>query len=156
MSLWSRIKGKVKDVVGAAQSASQGDVMALAPYLAALSGAGVAANASQFTGMSDSMLTPAANALKGNVPLTLGTATGATVGYEAVKALQGVATQPYTAEAPPDVNLANDPDTSAQFKRLRNAAKMLGRAGTFKNKGTNTSLGLGDTVLGDQLSLIGS
>lgn len=60
------------------------------------------------------------------------------------------------AEAPPDVNEANDPAMAAQFKRLRKAARSLGRAGTFKNKGAGTSLGLGDSVLGDQLSLIGS
>ena len=61
-----------------------------------------------------------------------------------------------SAEAPPDVNEANDPNSAAQFTRLRKAARSLGRAGTFKNKGTGTSLGLGDSVLGDQLSLIGS
>lgn len=61
-----------------------------------------------------------------------------------------------SAEAPPDVNYANDPNTAAQFQRLRKASRALGRAGTFKNKGANSALGLGDSVLGDQLSLIGS
>jgi hypothetical protein len=50
---------------------------------------------------------------------------------------------------------ANDPSTEAQFKRLRKAASMLGRAGTIKNKGSATSLG-GEGALGSELSLTGA
>jgi hypothetical protein len=56
---------------------------------------------------------------------------------------------------PPDMAAmyANDPNTSAQFQRLRRAAAMLGRAGTIKYKGT--SLG-GEGALGSELSLTGA
>ena len=62
------------------------------------------------------------------------------------------------AETPPDLAamFANDPDTSAQFQRLRKSARMLGRAGTIKYKGSGSSLGLGEQMLGDQMSLIGA
>jgi hypothetical protein len=57
--------------------------------------------------------------------------------------------------APPDVNLANDPNQAQQFQRLRKAAMKLGRAGTIKYKGSST-LGLGETLLGDQMQLTSS
>jgi hypothetical protein len=56
----------------------------------------------------------------------------------------------------PGTNTQNDPEQQAQFQRMRRAARMLGRAGTIKYKGSGSSLGLGDQMLGDQLSLIGS
>jgi hypothetical protein len=49
---------------------------------------------------------------------------------------------------------ANDPDTSAQFQRLRKAARMLGRAGTFR--GGKTLGGPEGSLLGEQLSLTGT
>lgn len=69
--------------------------------------------------------------------------------------------QPQGAETPPDIAsmYANDPnggDLSAQFQRMRKSARMLGRAGTIKYKGSGTSLGLGEQMLGDQMSLIGA
>lgn len=104
--------------------------------------------------------------------LTMGSATaagaaavgaGALVGggmYAGTQALRGVtgSNSGDQGELPPDLasTYANDPNTAAQFQRLRKASRALGRAGTFKNKGAGTSLGLGDSVLGDQLSLIGS
>ena len=60
-----------------------------------------------------------------------------------------------TGDTPPDINEANDPLQAQQFQRIRKAARLLGRGGTIKNK-SQSNLGLGDQVLGDQLSLIGS
>jgi hypothetical protein len=58
---------------------------------------------------------------------------------------------------PPDINEANDPATAAQFQRIRRAARMLGRAGTIKNKSTASSLGGdGTQTLGTQLSVTGA
>lgn len=62
---------------------------------------------------------------------------------------------PDAGTTPPDVNESNDPDLAAQFKRIRQGARALGRAGTIKYKGAS-KLGLGDQVLGDSLSLTGS
>ena len=99
--------------------------------------------------------------------MTAGTsaALGATAGasaYGASSALAQQAKADYATAggsgggmAPPDVNEANDPAQAQQFLRIRKAARLLGRGGTIKNKSTS-SLGLGDQVLGDQLSLIGS
>jgi len=64
--------------------------------------------------------------------------------------------QEETTSAPPDVNAANDPRLAEQFKRQRRAARMLGRAGTIKSKGASSSLGLGDSILGDSMSLMGA
>jgi hypothetical protein len=56
---------------------------------------------------------------------------------------------------PPDINEANDPDTAAQFQRIRKAARMLGRAGTIKNKSAQTLGGGadGEQTLGTQLAV---
>ncbi len=58
-------------------------------------------------------------------------------------------------EAPPDINEANDPATAAQFQRIRKAARMLGRAGTIKNKSAQTLGGGADggQTLGTQLAV---
>jgi hypothetical protein len=59
------------------------------------------------------------------------------------------------ATTPPDINEANDPDTAAQFQRIRKAARMLGRAGTIKNKSAQTLGGGadGEQTLGTQLAV---
>jgi hypothetical protein len=56
---------------------------------------------------------------------------------------------------PPDINEANDPATAAQFQRIRKAARMLGRAGTIKNKSAQTLGGGADggQTLGTQLAV---
>jgi hypothetical protein len=56
---------------------------------------------------------------------------------------------------PPDINEANDPATAAQFQRIRKAARMLGRAGTIKNKSAKTLGGGadGEQTLGTQLAV---
>jgi len=56
---------------------------------------------------------------------------------------------------PPDINEANDPATAAQFQRIRKAARMLGRAGTIKNKSAQTLGGGSDggQTLGTQLAV---
>jgi len=59
------------------------------------------------------------------------------------------------AVPPPDVNEANDPNAAQQFQRIRRAARALGRSGTIKSR-SYSDLGLGEQLLGDQLSLIGS
>jgi hypothetical protein len=62
--------------------------------------------------------------------------------------------KPPDTGAPPTINEANDPNLQDQFKRMRAAARALGRAGTIKYKGTD-NLGYGST-LGSGLSLSGS
>ena len=62
---------------------------------------------------------------------------------------------PGPGEAPPDINEANDPNLATQFQRLRRNARMLGRAGTIKYKGSS-SLGYGGDSLGAQMSLGGA
>ena len=55
------------------------------------------------------------------------------------------------AGIPPDVNYANDPEAAMQFKRLRRAAALLGRAGTIRAKGASN---LGSTQpLGTDMAL---
>lgn len=55
------------------------------------------------------------------------------------------------AGIPPDVNYANDPEAQMQFKRLRRAAALLGRAGTIRAKG---AANLGSTQpLGTDMAL---
>jgi hypothetical protein len=95
----------------------------------------------------------------GSVALGLGAGAAAYAGSQYVSSITGRDEGgDGNASSPPDVQqmTANDPDSGAQFQRLRKAARMLGRAGTIKYKGSGTSLGLGDQMLGDQLSLIGS
>ena len=61
-------------------------------------------------------------------------------------------------EAPPTIDEANGPGLSEQFKRMRSAARALGRAGTIKGKGTGNfggTLGSGGG-LGSGMSLQGS
>jgi hypothetical protein len=56
---------------------------------------------------------------------------------------------------PPDINEANDPKTAQQFMRIRKAARLLGRAGTIKNKSAKTLGGGADDgqTLGTQLAV---
>lgn len=82
---------------------------------------------------------------------TLALANTGTAAYRAYKKEEDV-----DVSAPPDVNAANDPRLAEQFKRQRRAARMLGRAGTIKSKGVSSSLGLGDSILGDSMSLMGA
>lgn len=57
-------------------------------------------------------------------------------------------------ESAPTIDETNDPNLAAQFKRMRAAARALGRAGTIKNKGAGT---LGDSApLGSNMTLQGS
>lgn len=79
-----------------------------------------------------------------------GAAVGAGV-YAGTQALNVASTPGISPTAPPDVQEKNDPSTAAQFLRMRKAARMLGRAGTIKNKGS-ADLGLGDQGLGTPLS----
>ena len=58
-----------------------------------------------------------------------------------------------TMESAPTIDETNDPSLAAQFKRMRAAARALGRAGTIKNKGSS-SLG-GDSPLGSNMTLQG-
>ena len=96
------------------------------------------------------------------VPGSVGGATAigaaAYAGFQSAANAMGGGSSYGTGESPPtpDVVAANDPNQAAQFQRTRKAARALGRAGTFKFKGANSSLGLGDQMLGDQLALIGS
>ena len=79
--------------------------------------------------------------------------------YAGGQALANVnTTESYDTPSPPDVQdmYKNDPQQAQQFQRLRKAARMLGRAGTIKYKGSSQSLGMGEGALGDSLSLIGS
>jgi hypothetical protein len=96
-------------------------------------------------------------AVPGSVGLGVGVGAATYAGTQALANMDG-SDAPPEASAPPDLQqmYANDPATQSQFQRLRRAARMLGRAGTIKYKGSGSSLGLGDGMLGDQLSLIGS
>jgi L-alanine-DL-glutamate epimerase-like enolase superfamily enzyme len=98
--------------------------------------------------------TALASAGKGAIDTGLGTGVPMIAsGVDATKS--ALATAGSRAAAPPDVNLANDPNQAQQFQRLRKAAMKLGRAGTIKYKGSST-LGLGETLLGDQMQLMSS
>lgn len=68
----------------------------------------------------------------------------------------GIGNQPTapTGDEPPGYDYANDPNYQQQFTRLRKAARMLGRAGTYKNRGA-TSLGT-DSPLGTPMQLTGA
>jgi hypothetical protein len=84
-------------------------------------------------------------------------ATGAVAAYPL--AYQATADYPVAGSSsgspPPDINEANDPATAAQFQRIRKAARMLGRAGTIKNKSAQTLGGGADggQTLGTQLAV---
>jgi hypothetical protein len=70
----------------------------------------------------------------------------------------GVGNQPgenaTTGSEPPGYNYENDPNFQQQFSRLRKAARSLGRAGTYRNRGA-ASLGA-DSPLGTPLQLTGA
>jgi hypothetical protein len=120
-------------------------------------------------GVTAAMAAPAAitiggvqvGSVAGASALTAGAA-GAAAGAGAYGLYAGSRDQTYAdtgaPTAQPGMNqmYKNDPQQQQQFQRLRRAARMLGRAGTIKYKGSGSSLGLGEGMLGDQLSLIGS
>lgn len=141
------------DIEGAATA------LATDQYLAAFGGA-LTANAStafvQGAGMSGPNLSLGGLNAPGMSGPTTTTAAGAAAGSALATALTSVTTAS-NPEIPPDLAdmYKNDPDTALQFARFRKAARALGRAGTIKSKGSS-SLGMGDQVLGDQLSLVGS
>jgi hypothetical protein len=107
---------------------------------------------------------PLAAAL-GGTTATQAVATGALAGGAAALggyplAYQATADYPVSdggssGAPPPDINEANDPATAAQFQRIRKAARMLGRAGTIKNKSAQTLGGGADggQTLGTQLAV---
>ena len=100
---------------------------------------------------------PTALGMTGNLaPLAAtGLAAGTTaLAYGATQSLANAAGgsgQDLEAGIPPDVNYANDPEAQMQFKRLRRAAALLGRAGTIRAKG---AANLGSTQpLGTDMAL---
>lgn len=171
MSFWKKVKSGVSNSINAGTSAGEqllrGEIDTAAntalsdPYLSAFAGA-LTANATTAYTLGAGMSGPTAslqglNASGFSGP-TDATAKGALAGYGGTQATQMLQPVPSAAETPPDLAdmYANDPNTSAQFSRLRKSARMLGRAGTFKNKGSASALGLGEQILGDQMSLIGA
>jgi hypothetical protein len=88
-----------------------------------------------------------------------GVALAAGAGIQGQEALRQQAAEERAANAPPDINEFNDPDTAAQFQRIRKAARMLGRSGTIKNKGKSASVQTlgggadGEQTLGTQLAV---
>jgi hypothetical protein len=132
--------------------------------------AALAATAGAASGATVGGLSAAQAASLGYGPATTASLTGTTLGLGTGLAAGGAAATSALAlqsdslsgggngqsSLPPDMAAAyaNDPNEVAQFKRLRKAASMLGRAGTFKNKGLATSLG-GEGALGSELSLTG-
>jgi hypothetical protein len=77
-------------------------------------------------------------------------------GAQKASANAGIGNQPGapTGDEPPGYDYANDPNYQQQFTRLRKAARMLGRAGTYKNRGAS-SLGT-DSPLGTPMQLTGA
>jgi hypothetical protein len=70
----------------------------------------------------------------------------------------GIGNQPgenaTTGAEPPGYNYENDPNFQQQFSRLRKAARSLGRAGTYRNRGA-ANLGA-ESPLGTPLQLTGA
>lgn len=131
-----------------------------AALLAGAATGGIAGGALGAGGLAPSVAALSTPAWTGAAAAGAGLAAGA-AGYAGIQSARGVLdvggnNQP-GAETPPDIAsmYANDPDISAQFSRMRKSARMLGRAGTIKYKGSGSSLGLGEQMLGDQMSLIG-
>lgn len=58
-------------------------------------------------------------------------------------------------DSPPTIDETNDPNLTDQFKRMRAAARGLGRAGTFSRRDRAATLGL-DAPLGSSMSLTGT
>ena len=122
---------------------------------------GAAGGAYAFGGEASYLAPTGASMFSAFAPSVGGAAAGAAIGAGA--AAGGAAGLSYMerqnrgmngdGEAPPTLNEANDPDLSAQFQRMRKAARALGRAGTIKYKGAG-NLG-GSTSLGDPLALTG-
>ena len=141
--------------------AMMGRTAAEVALIAASAGMGITAAGGGGMTAAGATSVPSVAALSGPV-LTGGGLAAASVGAGTGAAALGA--QTYTeaeaqrnriaASAPPDVNEANDPATAQQFLRIRKAARMLGRAGTIKYKGTETLGGDGNN-LGTSMGVAG-
>lgn len=123
-----------------------------AAQIAAIAGSAGAATPTFATGAGSGVLLPSSSI--GALSAGAIAATGAAAGLAANRSI-GSGAGAGDGTTPPDVNEANDPNTAQQFLRIRKAGRALGRSGTIKNKSSST-LGLGEQLLGDQLSLIGA
>ena len=175
MSLWSRVRNEASDIWQQAEDnrrdATRAAREATKEGIAAVTDDNTAEWLSRYvsgrsTNMANTLTLGLYNVANGGIgdhsylgQFALSLADSFTVGglsaYEASVA-PGREREEAKNETPPDIAYANDPDTSAQFQRFRKSARMLGRAGTMKYKGSGSSLGLGEQMLGDQMSLIGA
>jgi hypothetical protein len=150
------LRGSVRAATSAGKQAIRGDLEgairtgAQDPYIASFAGALTGNYLAQPLGVSSGGL-GSLNAAGMSSP-TQATATGAATGYEVSQMLAPQSS--VSASAPPDVNEKNDPATAQQFLRIRKAARMLGRAGTIKYKGTD-SLGGDGGNLGTSMGVTG-